>query len=329
MIISQTPYRISFFGGGTDFPLWYREHGGCSLGCTIDKYCYISCRYLPDFFDHKSRLVYSQIELVKDNLDIEHPSIRETLRFLELSKGVEIHHFGDLPARSGIGSSSSFTVGLLNAMSGLLNRQATKGTLTSDSIHIEQNMIKEHVGSQDQTFVTHGGINFLEFEKSGEIKVVSLPISASRITEFNSHLMLFFTGVTRFSSEFAKKIINAIPEKSKELHQMKEYAIMAKNILNSDSDILDFGRLMNECWEIKKSLSPSISNPEIDAIYQRAQQAGAVGGKILGAGGGGFLLLFAPPEKKEQIIQELSPSILHVPFQFENKGSRIVANSYI
>jgi D-glycero-alpha-D-manno-heptose-7-phosphate kinase len=324
MIITKTPFRISFFGGGTDFPSYFRSRPGAVLATTIDKYCYISCRKLPQFFEHKHRIVYSKIENVTELSQINHPSVREVLRYRDINEGLEIHHDGDLPARSGLGSSSSFTVGLLNALSALNGFMLTKENLASEAIHIEQNLINENVGSQDQISAAYGGFNRIDFHRDDTFSVEPIIFPVGNKELIHSHLMLFFTGISRFSSEIAKTQVEKIKEKEAELAQMYQMVQEGIDILQSvRGDILNFGRLLNEAWMIKRGLSSKVSSSYIDGLYETAINAGAIGGKILGAGGGGFLLLFAPPEKHSRIKTELS-NLIHVPFQFENNGSRVV-----
>jgi D-glycero-alpha-D-manno-heptose-7-phosphate kinase len=323
MIISRTPYRISFFGGGTDYPGWYLNHGGAVLAASIDKYCYLTCRYLPPFFDHKNRIVYSQIESCQDIDDIKHPSVRETLRFLEMNKGIEIHHDGDLPARSGMGSSSAFTVGLLNALYGLKGYMPTKQQLMMESIHIEQNIIGETVGSQDQASAAFGGLNHIQFLQNGEISVRPLIMTHDRIHELNSNLMLFYTGIKRTAANVASSYVIDIESKKRQLRIIKDMVDESMTILNSGADLVQFGKLMHESWEAKRSLSTSVSNEDVDHLYETARKAGAVGGKITGAGGGGFLLLFVPPEKQTAVRESLG-NLIHVPFSFDFNGSQII-----
>lgn len=323
MIISRTPFRISFFGGGTDYPAWYRENEGAVLSTTIDKYCYISCRRLPPFFEYKHSIIYSKQEYVKTIDEIVHPSVRETFRFLNITDGVVVHHDGDLPARSGLGSSSSFTVGLVHALYALQGKMITKKKLFLDAIHIEQDKIKENVGSQDQVAVSLGGLNKIYFSGNHNIEVRPVIIKGSRLIEFQRHLMLFFTGFTRTASEIAKDKISQIPNKKGELKELRRMVDEAVNILSDGRDLTEFGYLLNESWKLKKSLSNMVSNSHIDDIYQRAVKAGAVGGKILGAGGGGFILFFVKPELQSKVKEVLS-SLLYVPFRFDNTGSQII-----
>ena len=323
MIISRTPYRISFFGGGTDYPAWYREHGGAVLATSIDKYCYLSARFLPPFFEHKIRVVYSKIENCHEIDEIAHPAVREILRFLRFDRGVEIHHDGDLPARSGIGSSSSFCVGLLHAMHALNGRMPSKQQLAAEGIHIEQAVLRETVGSQDQVTAAHGGFNQLCFQPSGEISVRPVTIGAERMRALESHLLLFFTGVKRTSSDVAQSYAQNFDGNKRHLRIMKDLVDEALAVLSSDRPLDAFGALLHESWLAKRSLSKEVSTPEIDEIYQSALGAGALGGKLLGAGGGGFLLLFASPDRHESLKQKLA-TLIHVPFRFEFAGSQII-----
>lgn len=323
MIISRTPFRISFFGGGTDYPAWYKNNKGAVLSTTIDKYCYISCRRLPPFFEYKHRIVYSKSEHVNKIDEIVHPAVREVFRFMRIKEGLEIHHDGDLPARSGLGSSSSFTVGLLHALYALQGKIVTKKKLSGDAIFVEQEMIKENVGSQDQVSVAFGGFNKIEFEGDHNILVTPITLKPERLRELESHLMLFFTGMTRMASDIAGHKISQIPKKHAELKEMHRMVDEAIGILNDGARITAFGDLLHKAWRIKKSLSEKISNPAIDGIYKTAMNAGARGGKILGAGGGGFVLLFAEPKKQKQ-IQHALRKLLHVPFRFDKTGSQII-----
>ncbi len=322
MIISRTPFRISFFGGGTDYPSWYLKNGGSVLSTTIDKYCYISCRYLPGFFDHKYRIVYSHIENVQNIKDIEHPSVRGVLGYLSETAGLEIHHDGDLPARSGLGSSSSFTVGLINALVAQKGRQISKEDLASQAIHVEQNVIKESVGSQDQISAAFGGFNKIDFLKDGTFTVNPIILKKQRKQDLQDHLMLFFTGISRIASDIAKSKIANFNKREEELITMSEMVDTAIQLLQSEVSILEFGNLLHETWVRKKSLSDRVTTPLVDEIYETALKSGALGGKLLGAGGGGFMLLFVPPDKQKKIRANLS-KLVNVPFVFENTGSRI------
>ena len=322
MIISRTPFRVSFFGGGTDYPQWFQEHKGAVLATTIDKYCYITCRYLPPFFEHKSRIIYSKMEHVQNFQEIDHPAVREVLRFLNLKEGIEIHHDGDLPARTGLGSSSSFTVGLLNGLYALKGIMTTKERLAQEAIFVEQERCKENVGCQDQTLAAFGGLNYIEFGGSRHLCVTKVTIPSETFKSLEDHLMIFFTGFSRKASDIAFHQIQNIPRKKHELNAMYQMTTEAVEILNSKK-ILNFGKLLHEGWKLKRSLSDKITNPHIDELYQTARGAGAIGGKLLGAGGGGFILLFAPPERQAKIRLALKNS-LEIPFKLENLGTQII-----
>jgi D-glycero-alpha-D-manno-heptose-7-phosphate kinase len=324
MIVTRTPFRISFFGGGTDYPSWFQQHGGAVLATSIDKYCYITCRHLPPFFEHKHRIVYSKIETVKNAADIKHPSARAVLGLEDQTKGFEIHHDGDLPARSGLGTSSSFTVGLVHALSALRGQYISKDQLAARAIHIEQDVIKETVGSQDQVSAAFGGLNRIEFRRDGTFQVDPVIVPEQRLQELQDHLMLFYTRVQRTASDVAKAQIENIKNRQKELADMQTMVDTGINILQDHSTaITDFGKLLDESWRYKRNLSDRVSTPKIDEIYTAAQKDGAIGGKILGAGGGGFLLLFAPPAKHTAIRERLK-TLVQVPFKFERSGSRVV-----
>jgi len=323
MVITRTPFRISFFGGGTDYPVWYKEHGGSVLSTTFDKYCYITARYLPPFFKHKHRIVYSKIENVKYIKEIQHHAVREILKFCEIEKGVEIHHDGDLPARSGLGSSSAFTVGLVHSLCALKGVMIAKDRLAKDAIYLEREVLNENVGSQDQVAVAYGGFNKITFDADGGFKIDPITLKEGKIQQLKDHMMLFFTGVPRFASEIAAQQIDNTPNKKKELNIMKEMVEEAIRILNENRDLLEFGKLLRESWRLKISLSEKISNPQIDNIYDRALRAGAIGGKLLGAGGGGFILLFVPPQTQPKVRKALK-GLLEVKFAFENTGSHII-----
>ncbi|WP_404360871.1 hypothetical protein [Methylotuvimicrobium sp. KM1] len=323
MIVTRTPFRISFFGGGTDYPTWFQEHGGVVIATTIDKYCYISCRYLPPFFEHKYRVVYSRIENVTNPDDIQHPAVRAVLKYMSCNRGLEIHHDGDLPARSGLGSSSSFTVGLLNALKALKGQHISNEDLAALAIHIEQKVIQENVGSQDQISASYGGFNRIEFLRNGGFLVNPIILKMDRLEDVQDNLMLFFTGFSRIASEIAKSKIDNIYHRHAELSRMKEMADEAISILQGDGELNEFGELLDMGWQYKKSLSDQVSTLEIDQIYAAARKAGALGGKLLGAGGGGFMLFFVPPENQSRVLEQLK-SLIYVPFRFENSGSRVV-----
>ena len=323
MIISRTPFRISFFGGGTDYPVWYKKNGGAVLSTTINKYCYLSCRVLPPFFKYKHRIVYSKQEMINKISEINHPSVRETVNFFNYKDGLEIHHQADLPARSGLGSSSAFTVGLINALGGLGGEIRTKRQLALDAMHIEQDLIKENVGSQDQTAAAFGGFNKIEFGGPSEIAVQPITLSEQRLNEFQSKLMLFFTDFSRDASMIAKNWIKNTPENKENLSAMNAMVDKSISILTRGKNMDDFGRMLDESWKIKRKLANGITNSEIDEIYKTGIRAGAIGGKLLGAGGGGFMLFYADAEAQPKIKEKLK-KFLHVPFRFEYLGSQII-----
>jgi D-glycero-alpha-D-manno-heptose-7-phosphate kinase len=323
MVISRTPYRISFFGGGTDYPAWYRQHGGSVLAATINKYCYLTCRYLPPFFEHRTRVMYSIIEMCQEVEEIRHPSVRETLRYLKIDRGMEIHHDGDLPSRSGMGSSSSFTVGLLHALCALKGQIISKKQLAVESIHLEQEVLQETVGSQDQVCAAYGGVNRIFFLQNGDFSVQPLTLSHARLQELNSHLVLFYTGIKRTASDIASSYVGSMEARAALLRKMQDYVDQSSAILGSNQDLVAFGELLHQAWLAKRSLSDKVSNPQVDALYESARSAGAIGGKLLGAGGGGFILFFVPPEHQAKVRQQLS-RLIHVPFAFEFSGSQII-----
>src|SRR5438128_2338625 len=323
MIISRTPFRISFFGGGTDYPVWYRQHGGTVLATTIDKYCYLTCRVLPPFFEHRIRVVYSKIENCHEVSDIQHPAVREVLRHLQFERGVEIHHDGDLPARSGMGSSSAFTVGLLRALYGLLGQMPSKRRLAAEAIHIEQERLRENVGSQDQVLAAYGGFNRIEFPTEGDPVVTPVTIGHERLALLNDHLMLFYSGIGRTASDIAETYVHDLASRRRQLRLMGEMVDEAIEILSGRGDLAQFGKLLDEAWQAMRSLSPSVSNPEVETIYAEATTAGAIGGKLTGAGGGGFMLLFVPPERQTAVKNRLR-RLVSVPFRFESSGSQII-----
>src|SRR3984885_8567481 len=324
MVITSTPLRISFFGGGTDYPVWYREYGGSVLSTTIDKRCYITCRRLPPFFEYHSRVSYSKVENVTRNDAIEHPSVRGCLKFLGIEEGVEIHHVADLPARSGLGTSSAFTVGLLLGLYALQDRMRDKHALAADAIHVEQELLQEAVGAQDQVSAAYGGFNRINFQVDGAIEVKRVLTPPSRIVELEQNLALYFTGFARTASEIAQEQIRMTPQRKQELDTMLQLVDEAENIIATPLRSLDeFGRLLHEGWQIKRSLTQKITNGNIDEIYEAGLSAGALGGKLLGAGGGGFMLFYVPPERKAALRARLK-NLVCVPFTFSTKGAEVV-----
>lgn len=321
MIVSRTPLRISFLGGGTDYPAWFAAHGGAVLSATIDKYCWLTVRRLPPFFEHKNRIVYRLTETTKTVDEIRHPTVRAVLMHLGL-EGLEIHHDADLPARSGMGTSSAFTVGLLNACHALLGHRKTKHELADEAIHVEQRILKETVGSQDQVAAAFGGINRIDFGGQTAFRVDPVLIPRWRIDELKNHLLLFFTGISRTASEVADSFVPTIAT-SANLAGAVAQVDTGLRILGDLGPIDSFGEVLHEAWTAKRRLSPLVSTPEIDRLYDAARTAGAIGGKLLGAGGGGFLLFFAKPKDHESIRAAMG-LLLNVPFNFDHGGSRIV-----
>lgn len=322
MIISRTPFRVSLFGGGTDYPAWYREEPGAVLSTTIDKYGYLNCRVLPPFYDYTIRVVYSKTELATSIEQIQHPAVREAMRFLGISGGIEITYAADLPARTGLGASSAFIVGLLNALRVMKGQNPGKAELARDAIRIEQEMMGEAVGSQDQTAAAHGGLNRISFTSDG-ITVEPLELPPERVATLESHLLLYFTGIFRRAPEIAADQISHIPDHKAAMRAMRDMVDEGIKVLRGDGSLDEIGRLLHESWQLKRTLSGRITNPTIDGIYAAAREAGALGGKLLGAGGGGFMLFFVRPEDHHRVRERLR-ELVKVPFRFEIEGSQIV-----
>ena len=327
MIISKTPFRVSLFGGGTDYPAWFKAHGGAVVGFAIDKYCYVSIRALPPFFEHKSRIVYSRIEAVRSVAEIQHPAVRGILTDLNIHDGVEIHHDGDLPAWSGIGSSSSFTVGMLNVASRMLGTTRDPRSLAREAIRIEQRVLGEPVGCQDQIWAAYGGMNRIDFHKSGDFEVSRLELPEGRQAALMGNLMLFFTGRTRRSDVIAKDIVTRIDDHQRDLGAMRAMVDEAQAILTGPGGGLDdLGHLLRASWGLKQGLSPLVSTPEIAFMHDRGIEAGALGGKLLGAGGGGFFLFYVPTVARQQVRAALS-EFTEVAIDVDQEGSTIVLNT--
>lgn len=322
VIITRTPYRVSFFGGGSDYPAWYREHGGAVLTSTIDRYCHVLVRYMPSFLGAKYIVFWSKMEKVNTLAEIQHAGVRGCLEYLGIDEGFEVNHAGDLPARSGLGSSSAFTVGMLHALHALQHRFVGKERLAREAVHVEQDILRETVGIQDQIECAHGGLNLIEIARDGSYSVRPLVMPRYLRDEFEGRLMLFFTGLQRHASEIAESQMNNVNRKEAELHRIAALVPRAVECLTF-GDFDRFGHLLHETWELKRVLSDKVTNPEIDGIYTRAREAGAVGGKLLGAGGGGFMLLYVPVEKQAAVREALS-DLLSVPVKFENSGSQVV-----
>ena len=324
MIITKTPYRISFFGGGSDYPAWYKKNGGAVLSTTIDKYIYISCRFSPDYFKQKYRIVWRKIENVKNLKEINHKAVRELLKYLKIKQGLEIHYHGDLPARSGMGSSSCFTVGLMQALCQIKNIKMNKSKLARKSIHFEQNVMKEIVGSQDQTSASYGGFNKIIFNKDNSIKIKKIS-SKKNIKKLNENLILIYTGINRTAHKIANKYVNKLTnEKKDHINRILEYVNQGEKILNS-GDIDNFGSLLHNAWLEKKALSNLITNSKINSIYDQAMNCGALGGKLLGAGGGGFLLMYMK-KKDRAVFLKKNKKVVTIPFNFTSLGSQIILN---
>lgn len=321
MIITQTPFRMSFFGGGTDFPDFYKEYGGAVISTTFDKYCYVNVRHLPRFFNYSTELSYSETERVRSVEDIKHPAIREAMKYLDMHE-LRLTYEADLPARSGLGTSSSFAVGMLSAFYALKGKYADKRKLADEAIYLERELCQEAGGVQDQIAASFGGFNRIDFTADGYV-VSPIIISPERKKQLNKNLMLFFTGFSRYSADIQVSTMSAMKDKTQQLLEMLELVDEAESILTSNSDLNEFGRLLNHTWRLKRGITSQISNDSIDGLYNIAMQNGAIGGKLLGAGGGGFLLLYVEEDKQEQVKKALD-NLLYVPFEFENGGTQVI-----
>ena len=321
MLTTRTPFRMSFLGGGTDFPAYFNEYGGCVLSATFNKYTYVTVRNLPALFDYKNQFTYSKIERFNSPDELEHPLVREAMKLIDIDR-VQIAYDADLPARSGIGSSSSFAVGLLNELHLLKGEKLSKMELAKEAIHLERDLCKEAGGVQDQLAVAFGGLNKITFDADG-YRIIPVDISHRKRKEFNENLMLVFTGFSHFSGEVAVTQQNNIPHKIAELNEMKSLVNEGERILASGADLDDFGRLLDYTWKLKRTLSERITNDEIDSIYASAIRAGALGGKILGAGSGGFMLLYVPKENRENVEKIFDASRI-IPFEFEDDGTKLI-----
>jgi D-glycero-alpha-D-manno-heptose-7-phosphate kinase len=323
MIVSRTPLRLAFFGGGTDLPRWLREHGGSVLGATIDKYCYVSCRRMPPLFTHRLRVVWSRTENCQHASEVRHPAVREVLHHLGIEHGVAIHHDGDLPARSGMGASSAFTVGLLHALYALRGYMPGKRQLAAEARDIEQGRLGEFVGAADHALIAHGGLSQVTCAPDGEVRVKPLTVAPARVRALSNHLMLFFVGARRPTGDVLQAYTDAADRAAPEMKALRALVEEGVAVLNGDGDLATFGRLLDEGWRVKRGLSAAISTPDVDAAYERARAAGATGGTLVGPGGGGFLLLFVPPERRARVRTMLRP-LAHVPFEFESAGTEII-----
>lgn len=322
MIITQTPFRMSFFGGGTDFSGFYDEYGGAVLSTTFDKYCYVTVRHLPRFFEYSTHLTYSKTEYVNNSDEIQHPAIRNAMKWLDMHE-IRLTYESDLPARSGLGTSSSFAVGLLSAFYSLKGKYADKRRLADDAIYLERVLCREAGGIQDQIAASFGGLNRINFSRDG-YSVNPIIISTERKQALNDHLMLFFTGFSRFSADIQENTKTVLKDKTKQLLEMKSLVDEAEKILTDKNIPLDdFGKLLDYTWHLKKGISTAISTNSIDEQYSKAIKAGAIGGKLLGAGGGGFLLFYVPLDKQDAVKAALLGQ-LYVPFRFENEGTKVI-----
>ena len=328
MIITKTPYRVSLFGGGSDHPAWYRENGGEVVSLAIDKYCYLSTRILPQFFDHKFRIVYSKIETPDNYLDIKHPAVRMGIKKYAPTDFLEIQHHGDLPARSGVGSSSAFAVGLIHALKLLKGGNTNQSELANDAIDLEQVDLKENVGSQDQIACALGGINSISFYADGKWKASPISLSDESISEIEERMVLVFSGVSRISSDISKNFLADLKSKTKAMNRTIELANESKKILNSGADLDQLGDMFNESWSLKRALNQDSVNPKLQDLWDRANLAGALGGKVLGAGGGGFCMFWVKRGGREAFIKKLGP-VVHVPAKISFTGSTCLLNSTI
>mgnify|MGYP000871667230 CR=1 FL=1 len=325
MIISKTPYRISFFGGGTDYPSWFKENKGKILSTTINKYVYLSLRDLGPYFNYKHRIIWSKVENVNNANFIQHNVVREMIKYFKIKDGVEIHYQGDLPARSGMGSSSSFVVGLMNAFLVKKGIRLSKLDLAKKSILFEHKILKEIVGIQDQVSATYGGLNRLDIEKNGAFKVKKFKID-KQVKKLDQNLVLLFTGIHRTANEIAGQYVYKLTKnKIMEMNEINSQVQEAEHLLLKNK-FDDFGRLLDEGWKLKKSLSKVISNKKIDNLYEFAMNNGALGGKLLGAGGGGFILLYIPQQKQKKFFKKIK-HVLNVPFNFSDEKSQIILNN--
>lgn len=323
MIICKTPFRVSLFGGGTDFPNYYMRNGGCVIGGTINKFSYVTARYLPDVFDYKHRIVWSKNETVNNIDEIVHPTVKAVFKNLNIKKGLEIHYQGDLQKNSGLGTSSSFCVGLINSITNLYNKKISQKNLAKKAIYIEQKMLNENCGSQDQIWASYGGINFINFQKDGNFKVHKLSVSKKNLFNLNNNFFLIYTGLHRYSNDVEKDKIKTLEKNLVTLDKIKNLTHLFKNTLNQNNSIDVVGEMLNEYWNYKKSLSNKVTNNYIDEIYELALKSGASGGKVIGSGGGGFILVYC----KKKYQKKLSNNLKKLPiikFRFIDKGSEII-----
>ncbi len=323
MIITKTPFRMSFFGGGTDMEIFFREYGGAVLSTTFDKYCYVNVRHLPRFFDYSTELSYAKIERVTDIEQINHPAIRNAMKMLDMQE-IRLTYEADLPARSGLGTSSSFAVGMLNAFYCLKGKYADKKRLANEAIYLERVLCEEAGGWQDQIAAAFGGMNRINFNTDGTYDVIPVIIHPDRKKQLNDNLLMFFTGFTRFSSDLQKANQAGYDEKVKQLREMLALVDDAERVLtDKHCDLDEFGRLLDHTWRLKRQTGGAITTNSIDTLYEKGIAAGALGGKLLGAGGGGFLVFYVQPAK-QAAVREVMKDLLYVPFQFEDGGTRVI-----
>ena len=326
MIITRTPFRMSFFGGGTDFEEYFKENGGAVLSTTFDKYCYVSVRHLPRFFEYRNEIIYSKIERVRSTEEIMHPAVRNAMLLKDMHE-LRLTYDADLPARSGLGTSSSFAVGMLNAFSGLKGKKLSKRQLADEAIYLERVMCAESGGIQDQIAAAFGGMNLIEFGANG-YRVKPVSVDEERKQALNDRLLMFFTGMSRYSSDIQKNTQKSIADKTAELKEMTSLVYEAADILYDDKKNLgDFGRLLDHTWKLKRGISGGISTDSIDIMYEKGIKAGALGGKLLGAGGGGFMVFYAEPEKRAAVMEAMK-DMLYIPFSFENEGTQIIHDEW-
>ena len=323
MIITQTPFRMSFFGGGTDLESFFLKYGGAVLSTTFDKYCYVIVRHLPRFFEYTTELSYTQTERINHLDDIKHPAIRNAMKMLDMHE-LRLSYEADLPARSGLGTSSSFAVGMLNAFYALKGKYIDKKELADKAIYLERTLCNEAGGWQDQIASSFGGFNRISFNTDGTYQVLPLIIHPERKRTLNNNLLMFFTGFTRFSSDMQKANASGYSARTKQLNEMLALVDEAERILTDETrDLNDFGVLLDHTWQLKRKTGGAITTTTIDQLYEKGIKAGALGGKLLGAGGGGFIVFYVPQEKQESVKTALK-DLMHVPFQFENEGTRVI-----
>lgn len=320
MIITRTPYRVSLFGGGTDHPDWYREHGGAVVSFAIDKYCYINIRELPPFFNHHYRVAYSKVEMTQEIDEINHPAVREGFRKFAPELSLELHHHGDLPAQSGVGSSSAFAVGLIHSLHALRGEIVSLEYLANEAIELEQKDLLETVGSQDQIACSLGGMNFIEFGQGDHWAATPLRPSADYLAEIEDHIVLLFTGISRSSSDVSKFLLENLDTKADMMERTRSLALECNDIFRAEGDLSQIGPMLMESWNLKKKMNSASVTPLLEEFLSRALEAGADGGKILGAGGGGFCLFWVKPSHRESFIKKMSPAV-HVPIRISSEGS--------